>query len=213
MTERLSIIFEHIPNCNTFADIGCDHGYVAYEMLKKDKAKKVIISDISAKCLQKAEQLLYKYITEGRATSVVSNGFEKVNGADVALIAGMGGEEICDIILNAKTLPETLVLQPMKNPDKVRLCALDNGYKIEKDFMFKSANKFYDLMVLVKGKDSLSAEEIEFGRDNLTGKNEHFIEFLNIKISRLEEYLLNQNLSNGDREKMLKNKEKLQKYV
>ena len=159
MTDRLEKIFALIPSCEVFADIGCDHGYIAQAMLKSGKAKKVIIADISAKCLQKAEQLLEKSIIDGKCISVVSNGFENVPNCDCALIAGMGGEEICDIILRAKNLPNSLLLQPMKNCDKVRLCAVKSGYNLKKDFTFKSAGKFYDLMLLVRGKDTLTDEE------------------------------------------------------
>jgi len=213
MTDRLNRIFSVLPDCNRFADIGCDHGYIAQAMLKSGKAKKVIIADISAKCLQKAEQLLEKSIIDGKCISVVSNGFENVPNCDCALIAGMGGEEICDIILRAKNLPNSLLLQPMKNCDKVRLCAVKSGYNLKKDFTFKSAGKFYDLMLLVRGKDTLTDEEIEFGRDNLTGQNQDFKEFLLIKIARLNEYLKSEKLSTDDRNSMLSLKEKLEKYV
>ena len=168
MTDRLQKIFSIIPSCEIFADIGCDHGYIAQAMLISGKAKKVIISDISEKCLQKARELLYEFIQDGRAESVVSDGFDKLSVCDVALIAGMGGEEICSILLKAKVIPNNLVLQPMKNADKVRKCVQNLGYKIQKDFMFKSADKFYDLMLLTKGEENLTEEEIEFGRDNLS---------------------------------------------
>ena len=213
MTERLKIIFDHIPNCDIFADIGCDHGYIAYEMLKSNKANRVIISDISQKCLLKAQELLSPFISQGKAVSVVSDGFDKVGDCSSALIAGMGGEEICSILTNAKTLPDSLILQPMKNPDKVRRLVVDMGYRIVKDFVFKSSGKFYDLMVLEKGKDCLTQAEIEFGRDNLNGKSVHFREFIEQKIARLDGYLKSQNLSIQDREKMLKEKERLSKYV
>ncbi len=213
MTDRLEKIFAIIPNCTVFADIGCDHGYIANAMLKSGKASRVIISDISAKCLQKAEQLLKENIKNGSAISVVSNGFESVPECDVALIAGMGGEEICDIIIKAKNLPNTLILQPMKNCDKVRLCAVKTGYKVQRDYMFKSAGKFYDLILLVKGKDSLSEQEIEFGRDNLSGQNQDFKEFLSIKIARLNQYIKSEKLSVEDRNCMFLLKEKLEKYV
>ena len=213
MTDRLKELFSLIPNCDTFADVGCDHGYISQAVIKSGKAKKVYFSDISSKCLKKAEDLLSSSVNEGIAGPCVSNGFEKLPKVDSALVAGMGGEEICDIILNAKNLPNTLVLQPMKNCDKVRLCAVKSGYKVLKDLMFKSAGKFYDLMLLVKGKDDLSDEEIEFGRDNLTGKNEDFKEFLQVKINRLNEYLKSEKLSIEDRNSMLLLKEKLEKYV
>ena len=213
MTDRLEKIFSIIPECEVFADIGCDHGYMAHAMLTRDKAKRVIIADISEKCLSKAKDLLYPYINSGRAKSVVANGFMGLPDSDVGLIAGMGGEEICTILTSAKTLPQTLVLQPMKNTDKVRLCVVDLGYKIEKDYVFKSANKFYDLMLVVKGKDTLTEQEIEFGRDNIKDKSQDFIDFISQKLVRLDSILSSQDISEIDREKMLKTKEKLQKYV
>lgn len=211
MTERLSIIFKHIPKCKTFADIGCDHGYIALNMLTQNKCEKVIVSDISAKCLAKAESLLSQFIDNGVAKSVVSNGFEKVDECDVALIAGMGGEEICSIIENAKKLPNTLVLQPMKNCDKVRIKAIELGYKFISDSMFKSAGKFYDLMVLEKGKDSLTEQEIRFGRDNLNTVNPCFIEKISIEIKKIKEHLKNQGLSEQTKAKMQKELESFEK--
>ena len=115
MKKRLEEIFALLPECETFADVGCDHGYVAKQMLESGKCKKVIISDVSKKCLDKAIALLSNEIEEGRAEAVVSDGFEKVKECDLALIAGMGGEEIVGILKRAKTLPLKLVLQPMKN--------------------------------------------------------------------------------------------------
>ena len=213
MTERLEIILSQIPNGKVFADIGCDHGYIAKAMLCSGKSEKVIVADISAKCLLKAEKLLENEIAEGRAKSVVSNGFQKVSGADVALIAGMGGEEISSIISSAVELPENLVIQPMKNPDKARTTAVEFGYKIVKDRVFKSAGKFYDLIVLKKGKDMLTQEEIEFGRDNLSGDNPTFKERINQNISKLEKYLSVQNLSQETRLEITARLEKLKKYV
>ncbi len=213
MTDRLSKIFELLPTADVFADIGCDHGYMAKAMLESGKAKRVIISDISAKCLQKAQTLLREEIASGRAESVVSNGFEKIGECDLALIAGMGGEEISDIISSAKILPKSLVLQPMKNPEKVRVKAVSLGYKIEIDFVFKSGGKFYDIMLLTKGEDSLTEEEIEFGRTNIMERPEAFVEMLKIKLSKLSEYIGQEGLKEQDKLQMRFLMEKLKKYV
>ncbi len=213
MTDRLNKIFELLPTCQIFADIGCDHGYMAKAMLESKKAKKVIISDISAKCLEKAEGLLSEDIKNGNAESVVSNGFERVKSCDLALIAGMGGEEIVSIISSAVNLPEKLVLQPMKNPDKVRVNAVKLGYRIEKDFTFKSSGKFYDIILLVKGKDGLTDEEIEFGRTNLKEKPKAFIEMLEFKIAKLKEYAEKEGLKESSKAQMVLEMEKLKKYA
>lgn len=212
MTERLNIIFNNLPDSEVFADIGCDHGYVAKAMLDCNKAKKVIIADVSAKCLKKAELLLSDYIKSGRAESKVSDGFDKIDFCSVALIAGMGGEEIISILSKASSLPEKLVLQPMKNCDKVRCFVVENGYKIEKDFVFKAGGKFYDLISLVKGKDHLTEEQIEFGKDNLKKDNPHFKEMIKLRLNKYAEYL--KGIPDGQRKDELKAQiEKLKKYV
>lgn len=213
MTDRLNKIFSVLPDCDTFADIGCDHGYMTKAMIKSGKCKRAIISDVSAKCLNKAELLLAEEIENGKVESVVSDGFDKIGKHDLALIAGMGGEEICAILDKAIMLPEKLVLQPMKNCDKVRLRAVERGYKIVYDRIFKSAGKFYDLIVLVKGKDELTEEEIEFGRDNIKETNQDFKEMILQKIKKMEVYSSYQSVKDGDREKMLSLVEKLKKYV
>ncbi len=213
MTDRLNKIFELLPNCDLFADIGCDHGYMAKAMLDSGKANRVIVSDISAKCLKKAQELLLEDIKSGRAQSVVSNGFENVKGCDLSLIAGMGGEEIVSILLSAKSLPNKLVLQPMKNADKVRVAVVNLGYKIERDFVFKSGGKFYDIMLLSIGQDSLTEEEIEFGRTNVKERPKAFIEMLEFKLSKFNEYLDRQGLKESVKKEMLLQTEKLKKYV
>lgn len=211
MTDRLNKIFSVIPECEVFADVGCDHGYIAKAMLDSGKCKKAIISDISAKCLEKAEKLTSEYIKEGRAISVVSDGFENVEGSDAALIAGMGGEEIASILKRAENLPETLVLQPMKNCDKARFVAVKAGYKIISDRVFKSAGKFYDLIVLTKGKDFLTEEEAEFGRDNLENPSDDFKEMIAFRIEKLEGYAAKNDVKESVRKEMLAELEKLKK--
>lgn len=212
MTERLTIIYNEIPKCEIFADIGCDHGYIAKAMLDGGKADKVIVSDISEKCLNKARKLLKYYIENGRAESVVSDGFDRISKCSVALIAGMGGEEIISIMEKAEILPEKLIIQPMKNCDKARYRAVELGYKIEKDFVFKAGGKFYDLIVLVKGEDFLTEEEAEFGRTNVIEPRSDFIEMVKFRMEQCEKFL--ENIPDGERKKeLLIQVEKLKKYV
>jgi tRNA A22 N-methylase len=180
-------------------------------MLDQNKAQKVIIADVSAKCLSKAEMLLSEYVACGKAESRVSDGFDNVGDCSVALIAGMGGEEIVHILKKAVILPEKLVLQPMKNCDKVRYFVVEKGYKIQRDVVFKASGKFYDLLVLEKGKDHLTSEEAEFARDNVKEKNADFVEMIKIRIDKYNEYL---NSIVGEKRKGLEAQiERLSKYV
>ncbi len=213
MTDRLNKIYSVLEDCKTFADIGCDHGYIAKEMIKNGRCDKVIISDISEKSLQKAKDLLFRYIEKGKVCAVVSDGFDFVPDCDSALIAGIGGEEIVSILKRRKNLPEKLFLQPMRNCDKVRVFCTENGYKVKKDFVFKSGIKFYDMICLSKGKDSLTQEEIEFGRSNLKEKSCDFKAMIQEKIDKYLSYSKRENISKSSKEEMLKKVERLKKYV
>ena len=104
MNGRLEEIFSAIEPCKIFADIGCDHGLMTEAVLRSGKCQKAVVSDVSKKCLEKAENLLKNYIDEGRVSSVVSDGFDNLPDVDLALIAGMGGEEISLILKKAKNL-------------------------------------------------------------------------------------------------------------
>ncbi len=213
MTDRLVEIFSLIPNCETFADIGCDHGYVSYAMLKEKKAKKVIFSDVSAKCLKKAEDLLDPFVKLGLAEGIVSDGFLALPEVEVSLIAGMGGEEIVSIINNAPFLPKTFILQPMKNSEKVRALLILKGYKIIKDYTFYSDKKYYDLILATVGKDTLTEEEIYFGRTNLLEKPTAFIEKWQSKKEEIKRYLSEKTLKEESKKGLLLELERIEKYV
>ena len=213
MNARLKEIYSNLPECDVFADIGCDHGYMTLMMLKGDKCKRAIISDVSKMCLSKAENLLQDYVDEGRVESVVSDGFDNVPPCDEALIAGMGGEEIISIIERAKSLPENLILQPMKNTDKVRVASLKAGYRVVKDYVFFNDGKFYDLLVLKKGEDSLTEEEINFGRTNVIERGSAFKAQLRQKIEKYKVYLSQDNLSEQVKTDMLSEISKMENYV
>lgn len=213
MTGRLTEIFSKIDECTVFADVGCDHGYVAKEMLRRKKCKKAVISDVSAKCLNKAEELLRKEIDSGDAVSVVSDGFEKLPECDLALVAGMGGEEIVSILEKAPFFPQKLVLQPMKNADKVRAALIKSGYKILIDYTFFSGGKYYDLIKAEKGKDDLNEKEIEFGRTNVIEKPIAFLEKLMQEKEKLQAVLSKSDLSAETVQKINERIKRINEYV
>jgi tRNA (adenine22-N1)-methyltransferase len=182
-------------------------------MITSEKCNKVIISDISAKCLSKAEKLLANELANGTAVKVVSDGLKDIPYADTVLIAGMGGQEIISIIKSAPFYPEKLILQPMKNTDLVRVEAVKLGYKIIKDFVFLSSGIFYDLIILEKGDDNLSQEEIEFGRTNIKDRHEDFIKKIKWQIQKIKGYIESGKLSESDTLKMQERIKNLEKYV
>lgn len=213
MTERLEKIFAEIPVCDRFADIACDHGYIAEAMLKSDKCNKAYAADVSDRSLSKAEKLLKSYIAAGKCETFVSDGFKNVPETDVAVVAGIGGILTIEILTAAENLPETLVLQPMKHSEKVRRAVVSLGYFIKKDYTFKAEGQFYDLIVAVKGKDFLTEEEAEFGRTNVEEYPADFREKMAYEIEKINAYCSQDKITEKTKARMLKEAERLKKYV
>ena len=169
--DRIEKLCTYLDKCKTFADVGCDHGYCTRYMLKNGLCTNAVISDISAKCLQKAENLLADYIKCGTVKSVCCNGLDGISeDTEQVLIAGMGGEEIVSIFKNS-FIPQNFVLQPMKNIRAVREYLLSNGAQISVDEPFESGGKFY---FVIKGKrngnpNGYGESQLEYGL-NLSGE-------------------------------------------
>lgn len=213
MADRLQTLVSLITPCETFVDVGCDHGFMSKAVLEKGLCDRLIITDISEKCLNKARDLLKDYITRGVVTSVVTDGLNGIKFADQVLVAGMGGEEISKIILESPFLPNKFILQPMKNTKKVRLTLLEKGYRLEKDFVFYSGRKYYDTIVAIKGEDAYTDEELEFGRTNLTEKSPDFLRRIKEEIEKIKGYIGCGNLASTTVENFRKEIEKLERYL
>lgn len=165
--NRIRKLCAYLDPCESFADIGCDHGYCTQYMLKNGLCKSAQISDISAKCLEKAEKLLFEYIENGTVKSSCCPGLEQTDGnTDEVLIAGMGGDEIADILKSA-FIPNRFVLQPMKNARAVREYLLSQGAEIAVDEPFEDSGKFY---FVIKGarrgnKTTYSEINLNYGKN------------------------------------------------
>ena len=144
---------------------------------------------------------------------MVSDGFKNVPPCDVALIAGMGGEEIIKIIDEAAVLPKILVLQPMKNVRKVREFIVSAGYAVTTDRVFMEGYMFYDLLVLKKGADTLTEEEKEYGRTNLLSPSDDFRKKIRWEIKCIDERIEKGDLKKNILLAFMKKKEELKKYV
>ncbi len=184
---RIETICSYIESSESFADIGCDHGYCTLYALSSGKCKNAIISDVSAKSLSKAENLLRGYIVGGQCRSVCCDGLSQIpRDCAQILIAGMGGMEIIKI-LKEGFIPEKFIFQPMKNAEELR------AFLLEKDCAITADDIFYDgkYYFIIKGKrnggtKTYSKEELAFGRDSLN--NPVFRSYAMQEIKKAESY-------------------------
>ena len=174
MTERLKKLCAFLSPCGTFVDVGCDHGYCTLHMFKRGLCGKALITDISAKSLSKAEKLLAPYVERGDCRAVCCDGLAGVDegDCDLALIAGMGGEEILKILKQAY-IPRAFVFQPMKNAPQLRGFLLESGCRIEYDGLFTETRgnikKYYFVIKGTRGggTPAYTPQQLYCGRDSL----------------------------------------------
>lgn len=202
MITRTDEIFAAVHKAKVIADVGCDHGLIAEKILKNNKAEKVIFTDISKKCLKKAEDLLNDFAEAGMAVSYCTDGLTGVNEhVDEVVIAGMGGEEIIKILSECadRLNVERLVLQPMKNSKEVREFLIKNHFAVGLDYTFYSDKKFYDLITATRLPsditDFYTVDEYEFGRQNLKIKETGFVKKIETDIASVKSWLKSDNLS------------------
>ncbi|MBR2330055.1 MAG: SAM-dependent methyltransferase [Clostridia bacterium] len=215
--KRIDTLCALLKPVDTFADVGCDHGYCTEYMLENGLCKRAIFSDISKGSLKKAETLLAKFVADGVATPVLGDGFFGVpSEVDEVLIAGMGGSEMLAILTDKKYgfIPKRFVLQPMHDAEKLRRCLVENGADIQRDFTFFDG-KYYDVIVgeYIIGKKKECAytdAEFEFGKDNLRERGEAFLSRIQKLLNDTEKYLTRENLQEESRAQLQKRKERLQ---
>lgn len=183
LTKRLEKLISVLPFCRVLADVGCDHGYVGIEALKRGLAGRAVFVDISNECLAKAHRNCPKGLIE-RCEFVCQDGIGQIK-ADAAAICGMGGLEIISILDNAETLPDALVLQPMRNARDVRE-KLSACYDVTSDEKIWDG-KFYDVITAVKreGGCKLTEAELEFGRSNVNNPSADFVAYLEHERNKL----------------------------
>lgn len=140
---RIERIISLIDRCPVIMDVGCDHGLISKAVLDKGLCERLIATDISEKCLNKARRLLRNY---DNATFAVGNGIVDTEiKPDFIIICGMGGHTIRDI-LSAYSGTAALLLSPHSHSEEVRGFLASRGYKTVCDTCIEAGGKFYDII-------------------------------------------------------------------
>ena len=184
LSARLAACAALVRNGKRLADVGCDHGYVSMEMIRRGIADRVIAADVRTGPLAIARANIEEAGLSERIETRLSDGLRGFAPGEVqaAVIAGMGGD-LCLRILKAS--PEVLsgvsrlVLQPQSEIARVREEIFSLGFAIDAEDMVEEDHKFYMMFSAVNVKmlpeDSLmpegfsreawgSAAEYEYGR-------------------------------------------------
>lgn len=165
LSRRLQAIYDWIDG-DVIADIGCDHGYIAF-MVHNQKGKKVYACDVAEKPLKRA-QIFFK----AQNTTIETLLMDGIQGlpeeVDQVVIAGMGGQLICSILEQGKEnlkMVESLILSPHKNSKELRQYLARSGFMIVKERVVKEGEHFYPILYVKKGVSALSMREALYGKN------------------------------------------------
>jgi tRNA (adenine22-N1)-methyltransferase len=191
LSTRLLTIASLVEKCECIADIGTDHAYIPILLIKEGKCVRAIASDINEGPLKKA---LINIKAEGLNDKIecrLGGGFKTIMPFDInaAIIAGMGGNLIRDIINNDTEVFKSLeycVAQPVQNPEVLRQYIYNMGYTIIDEELAFEDNKFYEIIKLRFSNNIEPIEPIfyEVGKRLFDKRHYLLVDFINYKIDK-----------------------------
>lgn len=187
---RLDIISSYIKDGEKVLDVGCDKAHLSRILARRGIYS--IASDIHKHIIDEAISLtndeLKKYITFKVGDGITIEDESKYT----LVLAGMGTYTILDIISNSKKKFKKIITISNNNHNILRKEMTRYGYKVYSEEIIKEKNKYYNLIVFVKGHKEYSKEELIIGVNH---KNKLLLKEKNdILISKYKEILCKKDI-------------------
>lgn len=166
LDERLSLAAELYIPCELGADIGTDHGFLPCHLLETGVCQRMILADVSAKALSRAEAEVARRHLQSRALLVCADGLDALTEPCGCVSAmGMGGETLSGILTRGqdKLHSATLVLCAHTELHLVRQAIQDVGYHVTREVLCRAAGRFYVFWQAQPGSADASPEAIRYG--------------------------------------------------
>lgn len=196
ISTRLKVIASMVDKCEVLVDVGTDHAYIPIYLVKKGICQRAIASDINKGPVEKAK---FNVAMEGLKEEIqcrLGGGFStiKPSEANVAVIAGMGGNLIRDIILEREEVFKSLqyaVLQPVQNPEVLREFIYQRGYEILDEELCFEEEKYYQIIKVRFNNKPIKVKDIyyEVGQKLIEKKHPLLKDFLMHLINKNEKIL------------------------
>jgi tRNA (adenine22-N1)-methyltransferase len=215
LSKRLEVCVSFTDGFLNLADIGTDHAQLPIAAIQRGYVSKAQAIDNKYGPYVTAFSTVKKWEMEQKIKVILGDGLEKIeDDTDVCVIAGMGGDLIRDILTAHSTKNiKRFILQPNKDAFKIRSMLTDINFKIKDELVLEEQNKIYDVMILERGNEDLTEDEILYGPVNIKQKPFYFLKKMNQEIIRTE-FILSQKTDDTDRQilehKLAKLKELLQ---
>ena len=136
LPARLQMVASMVPRGQTLVDIGTDHARLPIALVASGWCETAIAADLRSRPLEGASDNIARAGLVGRVVPRLGDGFDVLSEgeAGVATLAGMGGENIGELIARGRPAAlgvETMVVQANTNPHLVRGALWACGWRLE----------------------------------------------------------------------------------
>lgn len=190
LTPRLMQVAAMVPPCGVVVDVGTDHAYIPVYLIQKGIAQHVVASDAIPGPVARAKHTVEKYGLQQQITVRQADGLEGDFPVDHFVLAGMGGNLICDIVerelCRAKSA-KSLILQPMTAVYDVRKFLHHHGFCITREELAREEHRFYHILTAQPGTECYE-DDISYHVGPLLRQPQHPLlgAFLDKRISGLD---------------------------
>ncbi|MDE6656426.1 MAG: class I SAM-dependent methyltransferase [Anaeroplasmataceae bacterium] len=191
--DRLKRIASFCQGSKVVCDIGCDHAYALMLAIKEYGVEKGIAADIAEGPLLNAKKTIEEYHLEKQIKTILSDGFAAIerDAFDTAILAGMGGILMCDILKRAlpKLKNKKLILEANSDTYRIRSLLSSNGFSIVAEDALYDHGKYYEILVFEEGNSNYDPLDITYGPYLRKTKPEAFIKYYQKKLEFLSSIL------------------------
>ena len=154
LSKRLSKVAYLVEPAVFLVDIGCDHGFLAIDLVKSGKVKKALCTDINDGPLERAKSHISEYSLDDKISTLKSDGLLEAskleeNDFDSCTICGMGGLMGIKIMFEANDYfrkMRVFYLQLQSDLELVRIYLKETGYEVLFEDMVFEDGKYYTVL-------------------------------------------------------------------
>lgn len=171
LTKRLTAIAQQVPKGSRLADIGSDHALVPVHLVQTGQVQFAIAGEVIPGPLGRAKQAIVAAGLTQQIQPRLANGLAAIrpeDRIDVVVIAGMGGQLICDILTAGQpqqTGIKRLILEPNIQEDLVRQWLGAHAYRIVAETIVAEDQHIYEVIVAERTTQPIaySPQALKFG--------------------------------------------------
>lgn len=191
LPPRLNTIAAWVRDGAALADVGTDHALLPLDLLKRGKIRSAIATDINEEPLRRARANAAAW-EEERIRFCLCDGLADVAAgeADCVVIAGLGGENIADILRRALWVRDgvQLLLQPMSRAEVLHRELIEMGFSVHRERLVEDAGRVYPILEAFGGSaEGWSDAEYFTGPYELLSADPLFPRYLEEQYRRLSQ--------------------------